>query len=162
MESSPRAAAGAGTTVPMATADTRAALARLEALYTGLTPQGTAALRAAYASDAYFKDPFNEVTGAAAIEHIFSHMFEQLESPRFVILDRAVDGDTAWLTWDLEYRLKPGQPLRVIHGASRLRFDVEGRVCHHRDYWDAAGELYESLPVLGSVLRMIRRRLRAG
>jgi hypothetical protein len=80
---------------------------------------------------------------------------------RFVILERAVDGDTAWLTWDLEYRLKPGQPVRRIHGASQLRFDGDGCVCHHRDYWDAAGELYETLPLLGSVLRLIRGRLRA-
>jgi steroid delta-isomerase len=154
-------AAGA-TAATSTTAETRAALARIETLYAGLTPQGTGALRDAYSADAYFKDPFNEVRGGVAIERIFSHMFEQLESPRFVILDRSVDGDTAWLTWDLEYRLKAGQPPRRIHGASQLRFDAEGRVCHHRDYWDAAGELYESLPVLGSVLRLVRRRLGAG
>lgn len=148
--------------VKPATADTRAALVRIEALYAGLTPQGTGALREAYADDAYFRDPFNEVRGAAAIERIFSHMFEQLDAPRFVILDRSVDGDTAWLTWDLEYRLKKQQPVRRIHGASQLRFDADGRVCHHRDYWDAAGELYESLPLLGGVLRLVRRRLRAG
>jgi steroid delta-isomerase len=149
------------TTTDATTTGTRAALARLEALYAGLTPQGTAALREAYSDDAYFRDPFNEVRGPAAIERIFTHMFEQLHAPRFVILDRAVDGDTAWLTWDLEYRLKEAQPIRRIHGASQLRFDAHGRVCHHRDYWDAAGELYESLPLLGSVLRFIRRRLRA-
>lgn len=145
----------------MATADTRAALARIEALYTGLTPHATGALRDAYSADACFRDPFNEVRGAAAIERIFTHMFDQLHEPRFVILDRAVDGDTAWLTWDLEYRLKEAQPIRRIHGASQLRFDGDGRVCYHRDYWDAAGELYESLPLLGSVLRLIRGRLRA-
>jgi steroid delta-isomerase len=73
-----------------------------------------------------------------------------------------VDGDIAWLTWDLEYRLKAAEPMRRIHGASQLRFDGEGRVCHHRDYWDAAGELYESLPLLGGVLRLLKRRLSAG
>ncbi|MCE2948728.1 MAG: nuclear transport factor 2 family protein [bacterium] len=163
------AASGASAATPadapapaaQATAGTRAALARIEALYAGLAPEGTGALRDAYSADAYFRDPFNEVRGAAAIERIFSHMFDQLHAPRFVILERAVDGDTAWLTWDLEYRLKPGQPVRRIHGASQLRFDGDGCVCHHRDYWDAAGELYETLPLLGSVLRLIRGRLRA-
>ena len=102
-----------------------------------------------------------EVRGPEAIERIFVHMFQQLDSPRFVVIERAVDGDTAWLTWDLEYRMKPGQPMRRIHGASQLRFDADGRVRHHRDYWDAAGELYETFPLLGGLLRMLRKRLGA-
>jgi steroid Delta-isomerase len=141
---------------------TRAALARLESLYTGLTPARTGELHEVYASDAWFRDPFNEVRGPEAIERIFAHMFRQVDSPRFVILERAIDGSTAWLTWDLEYRTSPGKPLRRIHGASQLRFDTHGRVTHHRDYWDAAGELYESLPLLGGVLRLLRKRLGAG
>ena len=142
--------------------DTRAALARLEPLYAGLTPARTGELREVYATDACFRDPFNDVRGPEAIERIFAHMFRQVDSPRFVILDRAIDGNTAWLTWDLEYRRRPGTPLRRIHGASQLRFDADGRVAHHRDYWDAAGELYESIPLLGSVLRLLRKRLGAG
>jgi steroid delta-isomerase len=141
--------------------DTRTALARLEALYAGLTPERTGELHQVYSADAYFRDPFNEVRGPAAIERIFVHMFSQVDSPRFVILERAVDGDTAWLTWDLEYRARPGTPLRRIHGASQLQFDADGRVRRHRDYWDAAGELYETLPLLGGVLRMLRKRLAA-
>ena len=31
----------------------------------------------------------------------------------------------------------------------------------HRDYWDAAEELYEKLPVLGALMRLLRRKLAA-
>jgi hypothetical protein len=31
----------------------------------------------------------------------------------------------------------------------------------HRDYWDAAGELYAQLPLLGALMRWLQRRLRA-
>jgi len=31
-------------------------------------------------------------------------------------------------------------------------------VAAHRDYWDAA-ELYETLPVLGALLRAVKRRM---
>jgi ketosteroid isomerase-like protein len=141
--------------------DARDALARLEAVFTGLTPATVAEVALCYTDDARFKDPFNDVRGGPAIARIFAHMFEQLDSPRFEILDRTVDGDRAWLTWNLEYRLRAGQPVRRIHGASHLRFDADGRVSYHRDYWDTAEELYESIPLLGAVLRMIRRRLGA-
>jgi hypothetical protein len=141
--------------------DTRSALARLEVMFSGLTPQNVGDIGRLYTDDAYFKDPFNEVRGSAAIERIFAHMFEQLIEPRFVILQRAVDGPHAWLTWNLEYRLRPAQAVRRIHGATHLSFSEDGRVDMHRDYWDAAGELYESIPLLGGLLRVIRGRLRA-
>lgn len=138
----------------------RAALASLEMTFCALRPESVGRLREHYAPQATFRDPFNDVRGAEAIVRIFEHMFEQLEAPRFVVLDRAVDGPVAWLTWNLEYRLRGSARDRRIHGASRLRFDPEGRVVDHRDYWDAAEELYETLPGLGAVLRMIRARLR--
>ena len=55
-----------------------------------------------------------------------------------------------------------GNSWQAIVGATRLRFDAQGRVAEHRDYWDAAQELYEKLPLIGSVLRAIRRRSRSG
>jgi hypothetical protein len=49
----------------------------------------------------------------------------------------------------------------VIRGASHLVLREEAgqwRVAVHRDYWDAAEELYEKLPVLGSLMRWLKRR----
>ena len=50
----------------------------------------------------------------------------------------------------------------IIQGASRLQFAADGRVASHRDYWDSGRELYEHLPLLGVLLRALRRRLGAG
>ena len=40
-------------------------------------------------------------------------------------------------------------------GISRLTI-AEGRVLHHRDYFDAGELLYENLPLLGSAIRLVR------
>lgn len=111
-----------------------------------------------YHPQAFFKDPFNAVQGSAAIGRIFAHMFATLDHPRFVILDRVASGDTAFLTWDFHFQ-RSGKPM-TIHGASQLRLDAQGRISLHRDYWDAAEELYEKLPLLGALLRWLKRRLR--
>jgi hypothetical protein len=37
-------------------------------------------------------------------------------------------------------------------------FDAQGLVTLHRDYWDAAEELYEKLPVVGALMRWLKRR----
>ena len=49
-----------------------AALARLVDYWQTLTPATVDAIAAVYAEDAYFRDPFNEVHGQAAISRIFA------------------------------------------------------------------------------------------
>ena len=49
--------------------------------------------------------------------------------------------------------------VQKIHGASHLKFDTTGRIAYHRDYWDAADELYAKLPLIGPVMRYLKRRL---
>ncbi len=125
-----------------------------------LTRASTAEVRRYYADDAYFKDPFNEVRGADAIERIYRHMFDQVGEPRFRITASWRDGAAAVLAWDFDFRLADGRA-RTIRGMTHFRFADDGRIAWHRDYWDAAEELYEQVPVLGAVLRAIKKRLRA-
>jgi len=115
-----------------------------------------------YTPDAYFKDPFNEVRGTAAIEHLFAHMFAALEGPRFVVHDAIVQGDQCFLRWDFLFRMKRWQrEEQCIRGGSHLVLAADGRISLHRDYWDAAEELYEKLPLLGSLMRWLKKRVNA-
>lgn len=134
----------------MSATDSR--VAALVAQYEALTPARLDALAALYAENCRFKDPFNEVQGRAAVRRVFAHMFETVEAPRFVVQDRLVQGDQCFLSWDFH----AGR--FVIRGASHLRFDAAGQVAEHRDYWDAAEELYEKLPAVGALMRWLKRR----
>jgi ketosteroid isomerase-like protein len=147
---------------PVASAPIEASVTALVAFYEQLTPGGVAGLANLYAEEAYFKDPFNEVRGRAAVQHIFMHMFEALHEPRFVVTGRVVQGNVCFLTWDFHSRFKRFQPdlTRTMRGASHLVFDAAGRVAVHRDYWDPAEELYEKLPLLGSLMRWLKQRAR--
>lgn len=134
-------------------------LERLRRFFETISPATVGELGTIYAPEAYFKDPFNEVRGLPAIERIFSHMFQQVDVPRFVVHDVVAQGDQAFITWDFRFRMKRFNPdEQVVRGASHLRFDRTGLVVFHRDYWDVAEELYEKLPVLGSLMRFLRRR----
>ncbi|TNF58447.1 MAG: nuclear transport factor 2 family protein, partial [Burkholderiales bacterium] len=110
---------------------------------------------------ARFKDPFNEVQGLPAITRIFEHMFENLHQPRFVVTRRLLDGQQAFLVWEFHFRFKrfDSRTEQLIHGGSHLEFAADGRVTGHRDYWDAAEELYEKLPAIGGLMRWLRRRV---
>jgi SnoaL-like domain len=140
--------------------DTRLAAAQLADFFEKLTPESVAQLPRLYDTQARFKDPFNEVQGLAKIERIFQHMYEALDGPHFVITTQLVDGAQAFLTWEFRFRFKrfDTQTLQVVRGGSHIVFNEQGLVTLHRDYWDAAEELYEKLPLLGSVMRWLKKR----
>ena len=132
---------------------------RIVAFFEQLTPQDLPRLAEIYSADARFKDPFNEVQGVAAIQRIFKHMFASLDAPRFVIRDTIVDGDQCFLSWDFSFRMKRfNRDAQLICGASHLKLGADGRILLHRDYWDAAEELYEKLPLLGALMRWLKSR----
>ena len=135
-------------------------VARLVAYFEGLSPQSMAQLGQHYAAQARFKDPFNDVTGLPEIAHIFEHMFVALIGPRFVVTQQVRQGAQCFLTWEFRFQFRAyhkGEE-QVILGASHLVFDAQGLVTLHRDYWDAAEELYEKLPLVGSLMRWLKRR----
>jgi ketosteroid isomerase-like protein len=135
-------------------------VARVIDFFERLTPSDVARLSEVYAEQARFKDPFNEVQGVAAIAPVFEHMFRALDGPRFVVHAAVAEGDQCLLTWDFVFRFRRFAPDReqVVRGATHIAFGPDGRIQEHRDYWDAAEELYEKLPVLGSLMRWLRRR----
>jgi len=131
----------------------------LVAFFETLRPETLDEFPRHYAADAYFKDPFNEVRGLQAIRKIFAHLFEQVAEPRFVIETRMIDAAGAMLVWTLFYRSRGVE--QAIRGATHLKFGADGKVTWHRDYWDAAEELYAKLPLLGWLMRRLQRALRA-
>jgi limonene-1,2-epoxide hydrolase len=135
-------------------------VARVVAFFEQLSPTDLTRIAELYASDARFKDPFNEVGGVPAITAVFEHMYHALEAPHFVVLDIVADGDQCFLTWDFLFRFRRFSPrvAQVVRGATHLRFAADGRIALHRDYWDAAEELYEKLPAVGSLMRWLKRR----
>ncbi len=147
-------------TVGLDAATARAAVDRVCDLFEHLSRERLPELAALYTESARFKDPFNEVFGTAAISRIFEHMFESLHAPRFVVSQRIVDGAQVFLVWEMHFRFKRFDTVtpQVIRGGSHLRLSNDGRVEDHRDYWDAAEELYEKLPVLGGLMRWLKKR----
>lgn len=125
-----------------------------------LSPQQLERLDELYSADAHFKDPFNEVQGVAPIAQIFRHMYASLDNPRFIVTGQVAQGNQCFLTWQFKFGFKNFHKgvEQSITGASHLVLAPDGRIQMHRDYWDAAEELYEKLPVVGSLMRWLKKR----
>ncbi|MBU6284931.1 MAG: nuclear transport factor 2 family protein [Betaproteobacteria bacterium] len=143
-----------------------AKLNQIKAFYETLSPSSLDQISELYGPEARFKDPFQSVQGLPAIRAVFEHMFAIQPHSRFV-----VDGITqtahpltvpaqSCLRWTYWLVLR-GKTVS-IQGCTWLCLDQQGYIVDHRDYWDAAEELYEKLPVLSWLMRWLRRKIAPG
>ena len=51
--------------------------------------------------------------------------------------------------------LARGKNVRTI-GVTLVRFDPQGRVLIHQDFWDSAQGVWDHVPVIGRVIRWIQ------
>lgn len=127
--------------------------------YQELRPDTVARLDRLAVPDVHFKDPFNEFRSRDRMKQVFLSMFQRVEQPRFIVRDHAVSGQTAYLRWGFSFRARRQPQPWTIEGMSEVRFDHAGQVVSHVDHWDAAGQLYERLPLLGWLMATLRRHL---
>ena len=84
-------------------------------------------------------------------------MFEKLERPRFVFIDKICDDDQMFLTWDFIFGVK-GKEYK-IHGSSHLKLNEKLLIIYHRDYWDVGEELLLKIPMVKNVYGAFRKKL---
>jgi steroid delta-isomerase len=117
--------------------------------------------------DMSFQDPFNNLRGREAFARCLHEMLGQLADLKITVthvgelLDPSGDGAARYvLRWTFGGRLtKLGNRPWQVTGMSEVTLAADGRVNSHIDYWDAAQGLYEKLPLVGGLLRWLRRQL---
>lgn len=130
--------------------------------FENLTPESLHRLWELCAPDIHFRDPFNDSRGIEPFQAALSKMFQDLPEPRFTVTDKAVGNKACYLRWIFTFDSKSApNGFRQIAGVSEIHLNAAGKVTAHIDHWDAANQIYERIPVLGSLLRMVRGRLSA-
>lgn len=130
--------------------------------YEALTPATLDDLSGLMSENVEFKDPFNHHFGREEVLATFKRMYDRLPHARFHIYDSGVlqnSPNTGALLWQMTDE-PPEKPSRMLfEGASFITFDEDGRVIRHIDHWDAASQFYERLPVIGTLIRVIKKRV---
>ncbi|MDR9406924.1 MAG: nuclear transport factor 2 family protein [Spiribacter sp.] len=132
------------------------------AFFAHMTAADLDRLDTVFVENARFVDPFNEARGLGEIRAVFAHMFATCSVARFEILESVAEGSVGYIRWRFSFQLpRDKTPRQPIEGVSRVVFAEDGRVREHIDYWDAAGELYAQLPLIGGLMRWLKRKLAA-
>ena len=134
------------------------AVQRFAALYGDLSEENVKALaRETYAADAWFNDTVATEVGIDAVENYLLKTARGAEKVEARLEDVAVSGSDVYARWTMEIRTKNlagGKPI-MTEGISQLRFDHEGRIILHQDFWNPAAGIYQHIPVLGPAIRFV-------
>lgn len=111
-----------------------------------------------YADTIVFQDPLHRIEGIEALKDYFANLYTHLNYCHFQVHTVCHQEQQAFVTWTMRYahpRLNSGKEV-VVEGTSHLHF--QDKITFHRDYVDLGQMLYEHIPVLGSVIKTIKRR----
>ena len=137
-------------------------LRNIKSLLAEFTKENMSRAADVYAKDAFLNDTLKTVRGGQAIEDYFVETCDSLEYARVKFDDtlRSEDG-SYYLRWTMVMKSKvinKGNEIETI-GVSHIRFDKEGKVLVHQDYWDSARGVFEHIPIIGKGIRIVKNRL---
>lgn len=111
-----------------------------------------------YTEDVLFKDPVHELRGAENLHAYLSEMCVNVHSGRFEYLDQIVSENTAYIKWNMHFKHpKLGNKTITVRGISQVQFNE--RIYFHEDVYDLGQLIYEHVPLLGSVVKGLKKRL---
>ncbi|WP_339532558.1 nuclear transport factor 2 family protein [Pseudomonas mucidolens] len=112
-----------------------------------------------YSHDIRFTDPLHEVQGLPALHRYFEQLYSNVSHLNFEFLgfDQVANGE-GYLRWNMRFRHPrlAGGELIEVRGCSHLLW--HDKVYRHHDYFDAGALLYEHVPVLGRIVRWLKRK----
>jgi len=118
-------------------------------------------LNTLYTEDVQFTDPLHQIRGINNLQRYFAELYANVRQLHFDFygFDEVGPGK-GYLRWTMSYshpRLAKGRTIRV-DGCSHLMWRGD-KVYQHRDYFDAGALLYEHLPIMGTLIAWLKRRL---
>ena len=119
------------------------------------------ALEPFYHPEVTFAEPAGVIQGRDKVFKHFRESCENLIDCRFVFDDdlEVRNHDRVCLVWSMQFRhrkLRGGKQI-TTSGISLLQFGNQIEL--HRDWFDLGQTVYENLPVIGSLIRLIKCRM---
>jgi hypothetical protein len=112
--------------------------------------------RAAYAEDVHFQDPTQEHSGLTAYIKAQEGLLQRCDGVYLTPAAIAIEGSTAFVEWEMGMKIKG--LLFIYPGTTRLKFNDDGKICDHRDYFDFVGPTFAPVPVVGGFVRWLYGR----
>ncbi len=114
-----------------------------------------------YADEVYFRDAFRLITNSADLRDYMLHGLKPLEGAEFIFNDVARSGGDFYLNWTmrLDFKKTPTGTWEESIGMTRIRFNSEGQVIFHQDFWDPTDIVYRRIPIARGLIGYVKKKL---
>lgn len=111
-----------------------------------------------YAESFYFNDTVHIARERRELVDYLARTGDALTESRVDVRRVIRDGADVYLRWEMTYVSRAlGKRIESNSiGITHLRFNANGRVVLHQDFWDSGSALYAHLPVVGFFVRRAR------
>lgn len=132
---------------------------RLQQVFSQLNASNIDLLEQVYADNIQFEDPAHKINGLENFKSYCANLYQNVTSCTFSFKNVSYCTGGASLEWDmlLQHPKLNGGKVFSVPGVSIIRY--EDKIYSHRDYFDLGAMLYEQLPLIGGLIRMIKRKL---
>lgn len=121
-----------------------------------------AEMRELYADRVFFNDTLVTLESSDAVGDYMASTGDKLDVSKVDVDHTIRDGNDVYVRWTMHFKTSAfGMKVESNSiGMTHLRFDENGRIVLHQDFWDAASGLYEHLPIVGAMLRTAKRMMK--
>lgn len=135
-------------------------LQRVESLFTNYTYENLAEkLPQVYADTIYFRDAFKQLDSSESLTAYMLHGVQAVEAVAFTFNHVMHSKGEYFIEWTMGIQFKGQSAMETSIGMSRFRFNSEGRVIFHQDYWDPTTVIYEKIPIAKQLIRFVQKRM---
>ncbi|MDZ7789654.1 MAG: nuclear transport factor 2 family protein [Xanthomonadales bacterium] len=111
-----------------------------------------------YAEEFYFNDTVHIARERSELVDYMVRTGQGLEQNRVEVHKVIRDGSDVYVRWEMTFRTRALAKRIESHsiGMTHLRFNEQGKIVLHQDFWDSGNALYAHLPVVGFFVRRAR------
>ncbi len=135
---------------------------KIEKVFNELSSQNMELLYTFYDQFVLFEDPLGTHKGIDSVRKYYENLYKNVDSIKFDFSNHVCDSNQCVSMWTMHLKAKNlngGEPIAVI-GNSFIKFDKDGKVIYHRDYFDMGEFIYERIPILKNIIKFIKNKLK--
>ncbi len=137
---------------------------RIIKYFNEFSPEKMEILDLFYDANIEFVDPAAKLKGLSNLKDYYAAVYKNVKTIHFDFHEIHQDADTYCTTYTLTLSvngLNSGKKYSV-EGMSILKFNQKNLISYHRDYIDLGAMVYEKLPVVGALIKVVKKKLAHG
>jgi hypothetical protein len=111
-----------------------------------------------YAPDIHFTDSVQEIHGIKPFSEMVERLTRRSGELRMAVLRGMMQDNVIFIEWEMTILFRNTRT-SVLHGASRLTLNADGKIIEQRDYYDLWGDIFDNIPVWNKLYRKFMRKV---